>query len=60
MVDIHIYGKLRCYAQDIPTDSDNVIRVTAEPDETLVQHKNPGPQDQVRVQWLCHLNGSLI
>ncbi len=35
MVDIRIYGKLRRYAQDIPTDSDNVIRVTTEPDETL-------------------------
>jgi hypothetical protein len=35
MVDIRIYGKLRRYAKDIPTDSDNVIRVSPEPDETL-------------------------
>ena len=35
MVEIRIYGKLRRYAQDIPTDSDNVIRVSPEPDETL-------------------------
>lgn len=26
----------------------------------LVQHKNPGPQGQVRVQWLCHLNGPML
>ncbi|MBW1822559.1 MAG: phosphate/phosphite/phosphonate ABC transporter substrate-binding protein [Deltaproteobacteria bacterium] len=26
----------------------------------LVQHKNPGPQGQVRVQWLCHLNGPVL
>jgi len=28
--------------------------------EDLVQHKNPGPQGQVRVQWLCHLNGPVL
>jgi len=28
--------------------------------QTLVQHKNPGPQGQVRVQWLCHLNGPML
>ena len=35
MVDIRIYGKLRRYTQDIPTDSDNVIRISPEADETL-------------------------
>jgi hypothetical protein len=35
MVEVRIYGKLRRYASDIPTDSDNVIRVSPEPDETL-------------------------
>jgi len=37
MVEIRIYGKLRRFAQDIPTDSDNVIRLSPEPDETLDQ-----------------------
>ena len=27
---------------------------------TLVQHRNPGPVDQVRVQWLCHLNDPFV
>ncbi len=35
MVEIHLYGKLRRYAQNIPTDRDNVIRVSPESDETL-------------------------
>ena len=35
MIEIRIFGKLRRYAQDIPTDSDDVIRVAPEPDETL-------------------------
>ena len=35
MVEIRIYGKLRRYAQDIPIDSDNVIRVSPDPGETL-------------------------
>ncbi len=35
MVEIRIFGKLRRYAQDIPTDSHNVIRVAPEPDDTL-------------------------
>jgi hypothetical protein len=35
MVEIRIYGKLRHYAKDMPTASDNVIRVDTEPDETL-------------------------
>jgi hypothetical protein len=35
MVEIRIYGKLRRYAKDMPTASDNVIRVDTEPDETL-------------------------
>ncbi len=35
MVEIRIYGKLRRYEQDIPTDSDNVIRITPDSDETL-------------------------
>jgi uncharacterized protein YbcC (UPF0753/DUF2309 family) len=35
MVEIRIYGKLRRYAQHIPTASDNVIRIAAEPEETL-------------------------
>jgi len=26
----------------------------------LVRHENPGPQGQVRVQWLCHLNGPVL
>ena len=28
--------------------------------EILVQYRNPGPLDQVRVQWLCHLNNSFV
>ena len=32
MVDIHLYGKLRRYAEDSP---DSIIRVTPESDETL-------------------------
>jgi hypothetical protein len=35
MIEIHVYGKLRCFAQDIPTDSDHVIRLRPEPAETL-------------------------
>jgi hypothetical protein len=35
MAEIRIYGKLRRHAQDIPTDSDNIIRIVTEPDETL-------------------------
>ena len=35
MVEIRIYGKLRRYARDIPTDSDNVIRISPESNETL-------------------------
>lgn len=35
MVEIRVYGKLRRYVHDIPTDSDNVIRITPESDETL-------------------------
>ena len=26
----------------------------------LVQHRNPGPLGQVRVQWLCHLYDSML
>ena len=26
----------------------------------LVQYRNPGPQGQVRVQWLCHLNDPFV
>jgi hypothetical protein len=26
----------------------------------LVQHRNPGPLGQVRVQWLCLLNDSFV
>jgi len=35
MVEIRIYGKLRRCMQDIPAGSDNVIRVSPEPNETL-------------------------
>jgi len=35
MIEIRIYGKLRQVARDIPTDSDNVIRVSPKPNETL-------------------------
>jgi hypothetical protein len=35
MAEIHLYGKLRRYAQDIPSDHGNVIRVSPETDETL-------------------------
>ena len=35
MVEIRIYGKLRRYMKDIPTDRDNVIRVSPESNETL-------------------------
>ena len=27
-----------------------------DPNDRLVQHRNPCPQGKVRVQWLCHLN----
>ncbi len=35
MTEIHLYGKLRRYAQDIQTDCGNVIRVSPGADETL-------------------------
>ncbi len=35
MVEIHLYGKLRRYAQDIQSDRGNVIRVSPGSDETL-------------------------
>ena len=35
MVEIRIYGKLRRYGQDIPTDNNGIIRVSPEPNETL-------------------------
>jgi len=35
MVEIRLYGKLRRYAQNIPIDRKNVIRVSPESDETL-------------------------
>ncbi len=35
MVEIHLYGKLRCHAPDIQSDHGNVIRVSPGADETL-------------------------
>ena len=35
MAEIHLYGRLRCYAQDIRPDRGNVIRVSPGVDETL-------------------------
>ena len=35
MAEIHLYGKLRRYAQDIPSAQGNVIRVSPGADETL-------------------------
>ncbi|UCD77264.1 MAG: hypothetical protein JSW26_17780 [Desulfobacterales bacterium] len=35
MVEIRVYGKLRRYVQDNTIDSDNVIRITPDSDETL-------------------------
>ena len=35
MVEIHLYGKLRRYAQDIQSDRGNVIRVSPVSGETL-------------------------
>jgi uncharacterized protein YbcC (UPF0753/DUF2309 family) len=35
MAEIRIYGKLRRYAQDFPTDSHNAIQIPTESDETL-------------------------
>ena len=35
MAEIHLYGKLRRFAQDIPSDPGNVIRVSPAADETL-------------------------
>ena len=35
MIEIRVYGKLRQVTRDIPTDDDNVIRISPEPDETL-------------------------
>ena len=35
MVEIRIFGKLGRYARHITADSDNVIRVSPEPDDTL-------------------------
>ncbi|MDX2499142.1 MAG: hypothetical protein QNL14_01370 [Deltaproteobacteria bacterium] len=35
MVEIRVYGKLRRFVKDIPADSDTVIRLPHEPDETL-------------------------
>ncbi|MEJ2283563.1 MAG: hypothetical protein P8X85_08230 [Desulfobacterales bacterium] len=35
MVEIRVYGKLRSFVKNIATDSDNVIRLSPEPAETL-------------------------
>ena len=35
MVEIRVFGKLRRFIKDIPTDRDKVIRLPHEPDETL-------------------------
>ena len=35
MVEIRVFGKLRRFIKNIPTDRDNVIRLPHEPDETL-------------------------
>ena len=35
MAEIHLYGKLRSYAQDIQSDRGNLIRVSPGSDETL-------------------------
>ena len=35
MLEIHLYGRLRRYAQDIQSDRGNVIRVSPGADETL-------------------------
>ena len=35
MVEIHLYGKLRGYAQDNQSDRDNVIRVSPGDNETV-------------------------
>ncbi len=35
MTEIHLYGRLRRYTQDIQSDRDHVIRVSPAADETL-------------------------
>lgn len=35
MTDIHLYGKLRRYAQGAGSGKDNVIRISPQPDETI-------------------------
>jgi len=35
MTEIHLYGRLRRYAQDIQSDRGHVIRVSPGADETL-------------------------
>ena len=35
MLEIRVFGKLRKFIKNIPTDSDKVIRLPHEPDETL-------------------------
>ena len=35
MAEIRIYGKLRRYTKDLPTDSQNAIRISTGSDETL-------------------------
>ena len=37
MVDIHLYGKLRRFAQESEAGHGNVIKVAPKPDETLEQ-----------------------
>ena len=35
MIEIRVFGKLRKFIKDIPTDSDKVIRLPHKPDETM-------------------------
>lgn len=35
MIEIHLYGKLRCYAKDNSSRQESVIRIESQSDETI-------------------------
>jgi hypothetical protein len=59
MVDVHLYGKLRCYAVDPRPDQEIVVRLEPRPGETVrtALERLGIPPDEV-----CHvfLNGALL
>jgi hypothetical protein len=59
MVDVHLYGKLRCYAADSRPDRESVVRLEPRSGETVgtALERLGIPPDEV-----CHvfLNGALL